>query len=179
MTDEALARARALLDGARSRGALRRLGAELDRDPELKAAVLAEGRRRGVELPDAAVAWPGKRLARLARGREADARTRTNPIARDEAFTCVHCSADVPPHGRTARDHCPRCLHGLHVDVVPGDRAADCGGVLVPVGVERRGAAYVLAFTCASCGAQRANRALLDGADPDDWERIVALAASP
>lgn len=171
-----MSRASELLDAATSRGAIKRLAAELDADPELRRAVLDEGRRRGATLPDEAIDWPAKRLLRVARAREAEARVRTNPIHRDEAFECAHCGTPVTPHGRTARDHCPRCLRSLHVDRIPGDRAADCGGILDPVAVDRRGEDWVIRYRCRVCGEQRSNRALLDGDPPDDWEAVVALS---
>lgn len=170
--------ARALLEQASSRGAIKRLASSLDQDSALKQAVLDEGRARGVELPDEAIDWPAKRLLRLARGREDAARVRTNPVMRDEAFTCGHCGLAVPTHGRTARDHCPRCLRSLHVDIVPGDRAAGCGGLLDPVRCDRRGSDWVIHYRCRACGADRTNRALLDGDPPDDWEAVVALTVA-
>jgi DNA-directed RNA polymerase subunit RPC12/RpoP len=91
----------------------------------------------------------------------------------------VHCGAVVEAHGRTARDHCPRCLHGLHVDVVPGDRASDCGGLLQPVGAEQAGGgAWKIRYRCRICGAERVNQAILDGDTPDAWSEITRLAAS-
>ena len=167
-----------LLAQARSRGEIKRLGAWLDAegDPALRQAILAEGRARGAELPDEAVDWPGKRLIRAALAREEAARIASNPTARDEAFSCAHCGFEVPPHGRTARDHCPRCLRSLHVDVVPGDRAADCGGILDPIGLEVRGGDVRLRFRCRTCGAAKVNRALTDGEVPDD-PRALALVS--
>ncbi len=177
MTDAHLA---AMVEQARTRSACKRLGAKLDADPRLKTALLHWARARGVDLPDDAVRWPGKRLLRRARGREQAARIRRNPIARDEAFRCVACGRDVPPHGRSARDHCPYCLTGLHVDrLTPGDRASSCGGQLRPTGVERRGGRWMIAYTCARCGARRTNQVLLDGDPPDDWGRVVALCEEP
>ncbi len=174
-------RAAALLAQAddASRGAVKRLAAWLDThgDAPLRQALVALGRRRGAEIPDEAVDWPGKRLLRLCRGHEAASRTRTNPIMRDEDFTCAHCGAEVPAHGRTARDHCPHCLRSLHVDVVPGDREAACGGLLDPIGVSLRGGHPVLTYRCRRCGAIKVNRAVLDGDPPDDWSRIAALSA--
>lgn len=172
-------RARALLEAADTRGELKRLGAWLDapEQRELRAALLIEGRRRGAELPDDAVAWPGKRLLRLARAREEGARVVGTPTHRDEAFVCGHCGHAVPPHGRTARDHCPRCLRGLHVDVIPGDRAANCGGLLHPVGLRLDHGEPVIRYRCARCGAERVNRALEDGDDPDDAELLRRLSA--
>jgi DNA-directed RNA polymerase subunit RPC12/RpoP len=170
-------RARELLDSARTRGDIKRLAASLEDDPVLRRAVFEEGRRRGAPLPDDALEWPAKRLLRVARARETESRARSNPIARDEAFTCAHCGASVLPHGRTARDHCPHCLHSLHVDEVPGDRASTCGGLLVPIGMELREGHPQLRYRCARCGASRTNQALLDGDPADDWELVVALSA--
>ena len=51
----------------------------------------------------------------------------------DAGFICRNCGREVPPLGYSSRNHCPFCLCSLHVDVLPGDRAADCGGILDPV----------------------------------------------
>ncbi|MBW1877621.1 MAG: RNHCP domain-containing protein [Deltaproteobacteria bacterium] len=173
-------RAEALLDATAgaSRGEVKRLGRWLDEagDEALRAALIELGCARGVEIPEEARSWPGKRLLRLCRGQEAPARERRNPIRRDEGFTCDHCSAEVPPHGRTARDHCPFCLRSLHVDEVPGDRAARCGGVLDPVALEMRGDRPIILYRCRRCGAERVNQALLDGLEPDRWEQLSALS---
>ena len=47
----------------------------------------------------------------------------------DSGFVCANCGREVPPLGYSSRNHCPYCLCSLHVDVNPGDRAADCGGI--------------------------------------------------
>ncbi len=157
---------------------MKRLGRWLDgAEPPIRRAVVAEGRARGVELPDEAVAWPGKRLLRLARGHEAAARVRRNPIRRDEAFECVACGRPVPPGGRQVRDHCPHCLCSLHVDEVPGDRAEECGGILDAVAATVRSGEVVLGYRCRRCGVERRVRASLDSDPPDDWQRIAALSA--
>lgn len=168
-------RATALLGQATSRGAIKRLAKEVEADPVLRTALLVEGRRRGAELPDEALNWPAKRLLRLARGKEAESRVRMNPIRRDEGFQCQHCGADVQAHGRTARDHCPYCLRSLHVDVVPGDRSANCGGILDPVGADTRGSEISIRYICRTCGAARRNRAIPDGDPPDDWNAVIRL----
>lgn len=79
------------------------------------------------------------------------------------------------------RNHCPNCLHSLHLDVLPGDRASDCGGLLVPIGVFQSGRkGWVIVSRCARCGEQKRNRAALDDPEfPDDYGLIVALAARP
>ncbi len=168
-------RACELLEGATSRGALKRLSRVLDDDPVLRAEVVTVARARGIEIPDDVDTWPSKKLLRRARGREEASRVRTNPISRDEAFTCAHCTMAVPVHGRSSRDHCPFCLRSLHVDVVPGDREASCGGILDPVGVERRGTRTMIHYRCRACAESRVNQALTDGEPPDDWGQVVAL----
>ncbi len=170
-------RAAGLLDLDEGRGALKRAASELDADPDLRAAVVALAAERRVALPEDAGSWPGQRLLRAARDRSAAAQEIRSPIARDVGFTCSTGGKATPPHGRTARDHCPYCLWSEHVDVVPGDRAAGCGGRLEPVAVEKRGGRFVIHYRCARCAAARVNQALLDGDPPDDWERVVALSA--
>ena len=53
----------------------------------------------------------------------------------EESFVCLVCGKTVVPAGAGSehRNHCPYCLASLHLDVTPGDRAADCGGVMEPV----------------------------------------------
>ena len=173
-----LARASALLDSVRSRGEVKAASSALEGDDALRLHVLYEGRRRGAELPDAALEWPAKKLLRHARAREAASRVRINPVARDEDFLCAHCGKEVPPHGRSARDHCPWCLRSVHVDVVPGDRAAGCGGLLEPQRVESRGEEWMIHYRCRKCGQERRNRAMRDGDPADDWEQVVALSVT-
>jgi hypothetical protein len=118
---------------------------------------------------------PIDKLLRRAAGREAAARVRKNPIARNEGFSCAHCGHDVPPApGSAVRNHCPRCLRSLHVDGdVPGDRAADCGGLMAPVEAVQRDGGWRLRQRCERCGAERWNRLHPDwGVDPD---RLDAL----
>ena len=98
----------------------------------------------------------------------------------NQPFDCVVCGAPVPPLAAGGyRNHCPSCLHSLHVDVNPGDRASDCGGVLEPVGVESSGKkGWVIVHRCRACGEVRRNRAALDDPDvPDDYDVILALSA--
>jgi hypothetical protein len=74
-----------------------------------------------------------------------------------EDFACGHCGAAVRGNGYT--NHCPKCLWSRHVDVAPGDRAADCGGLMRPVGVLFEDGEHVVVQRCESCGHQRRNRA--------------------
>lgn len=167
----------ALLE-AESRGEIKAGGAWLDGPGEaLRGALVAEARRRGATFPDDWEGLDGKRLLRAALARAEGAQVRQNPIARDEAFRCAACGRDVPEGGRRPRDHCPWCLHSRHVDVVPGDRAAECGGDLVPVALEPGAKGASIRYRCAACGAERRNRVLDDLAVPDDPAALRALSA--
>jgi DNA-directed RNA polymerase subunit RPC12/RpoP len=100
----------------------------------------------------------------------------------NNAFTCAHCALEVLPlQNGSVRNHCPHCLHSLHVDVNPGDRASDCLGLLEPVGVDYDGKkGWIVVHRCAKCGAERRNKAALDDPrQPDDFEVIVALSRKP
>ena len=48
-----------------------------------------------------------------------------------EDFTCEQCGASVTGNGYT--NHCPHCLWSKHVDIFPGDREAECQGLMAPV----------------------------------------------
>lgn len=73
-----------------------------------------------------------------------------------EDFTCESCGRQVRGNGYT--NHCPHCLYSKHVDVNPGDRAADCGGLMTPVaaGIERDQKFVV--HRCEKCGHLHKNR---------------------
>ena len=97
----------------------------------------------------------------------------------DSGFVCQNCGFAVLPLGKTSRNHCPRCLCSLHVDINPGDRASDCGGLLIPVSARpdpKKG--YVIIHKCTVCGAVRRNKAACAGrrgAARDDIKLIIAL----
>jgi DNA-directed RNA polymerase subunit RPC12/RpoP len=93
----------------------------------------------------------------------------------DEAFVCAVCGAEIPPLGYTARDHCNACLCSLHVDINPGDRRSNCGGVLEPVGAEQGKKGVKLIYKCKKCGAKKKNIAAKD----DDEEKIIELFSNP
>ena len=54
-----------------------------------------------------------------------------------DSFICKVCGWPVVPEGAGSghRNHCPNCLSSQHLDNEPGDREADCGGVMDPVAV--------------------------------------------
>jgi len=99
--------------------------------------------------------------------------------ARNEGFVCRHCGTEVRPLANgSCRNHCPHCLWSKHLDVVPGDRSARCGGMMAPVAVQhdaRRG--WMIVHRCTRCGAVRRNKAALnDPAQPDRFEALVDVA---
>ena len=97
----------------------------------------------------------------------------------NQGFQCAHCGALVPPLANGSyRNHCPHCLHSLHVDVFPGDRASDCGGLLAPVGVDYSGKkGWIIVHHCARCGETRRNKAALDDPEvPDSFDKLLELS---
>ena len=114
--------------------------------------------------------------------KEIHVRKRYRPAVRQggrgSAFTCVHCHHEVPgtTPGTRNRNHCPRCLWSVHVDVNRGDRAAACGGMMEPIAVwVRRGGEWVIIHRCHECGALRANRIAGD----DNELALLSLAVRP
>ncbi len=75
---------------------------------------------------------------------------------RKEDFVCEKCDTKVEGSGYT--NHCPECLWGKHVDINPGDRASDCGGMMDPVAVEIKGDQYILLHKCEKCRFERKNK---------------------
>lgn len=75
---------------------------------------------------------------------------------RIENFHCEQCAVFVEGNGY--RNHCPQCLYSKHVDVNPGDRAAECGGLMKPIRVELDHGKHVLLHQCVQCGFERRNK---------------------
>ena len=92
----------------------------------------------------------------------------------DDGFICKNCGFAVLPLGYSSRNHCPKCLCSLHVDVNPGDRAADCGGILDPIRTEpdpKKG--FIVIHRCRKCGQLRRNKAASD----DDRDLLIRYTA--
>ncbi len=93
-------------------------------------------------------------------------------------FTCAVCKETVVTEGSGThhRNHCPRCLSSLHLDVIPGDRASDCGGIMDAIAVwVRKNGEWALIHRCRECGALSSNRIAAD----DNEYKLLALAAKP
>lgn len=60
--------------------------------------------------------------------------------------------------GNGYTNHCPFCLWAKHVDVEPGDRLADCGGMMKPVAYEKMGDKERVIHLCIKCGHEHKNK---------------------
>ncbi len=95
-----------------------------------------------------------------------------------ESFTCKACGHLVTPEeaGTQHRNHCPNCLSSLHVDNEPGDRAADCGGVMEPISVwVRNNGEWAIIHRCKRCGTLSSNRVAAD----DSPLKLMSIALRP
>ena len=94
----------------------------------------------------------------------------------DENFICEVCGKEVKKLGYTARDHCPYCLSSKHVDINPGDRRAECCGVLVPIGIENaKKGNYKIVYKCSKCGEIKRNIMAHD----DNMDLVIKIMANP
>ncbi|PIT91440.1 hypothetical protein COU17_00410 [Candidatus Kaiserbacteria bacterium CG10_big_fil_rev_8_21_14_0_10_49_17] len=87
-----------------------------------------------------------------------------------ENFICEHCGESVIGSGFT--NHCPSCLWSKHVDVHPGDRASDCGGLMEPIALEQKAGVHRLIHRCVRCGHALPNKL----APNDDYDAALALS---
>lgn len=90
----------------------------------------------------------------------------------DESFICENCGMEISPLGYTARDHCPYCLYSKHLDIMPGDRANTCKGLLEPIGIEKYKDSFKIIYKCSSCGDIHKNIM----ANDDNMDLIIKLS---
>ena len=90
----------------------------------------------------------------------------------DEGFVCDNCGYTVSKLNYTARDHCPNCLCSKHVDIMPGDRANSCMGLMKPIGIEKFKNTYKIIYKCSKCGQIHKNVM----ADDDNYDLIIRLS---
>ncbi|HAU33969.1 MAG TPA: RNHCP domain-containing protein [Lysinibacillus sp.] len=112
-------------------------------------------------------------------------KTKRNPFSKDEkfvleeeqlsrktkntAFHCEQCGIDVTPlNNGSFRNHCPHCLYSKQLDIVPGDRANPCKGLMKPITIDyssKKG--YQLVHQCTKCGHQSRNKVAVDCTQED------------
>lgn len=88
---------------------------------------------------------------------------------RIEDFVCEHCGFSIMGSGYT--NHCPNCLWSKHVDINPGDRAAECGGLMKPIKTELDHGEQIITHKCIKCGHEKRNRQALD----DNMDELIRL----
>ncbi len=91
-------------------------------------------------------------------------------VRNQEDFICEHCKTAVKGNGYT--NHCPKCLWSKHVDIEPGDRAEECGGMMEPLRVEGTTDDYRIIHRCTKCKLERRNKVAAN----DDPKALVRLA---
>ncbi len=91
---------------------------------------------------------------------------------RKEDFVCENCTAKNIGDGFT--NHCKECLMSKHVDIFPGDRKEECGGLMPVTHVEKKGEKYTLTHTCDVCGRQIGDHFRVG----DNFETLISLVVS-
>jgi len=90
----------------------------------------------------------------------------------DEEFICEVCGKKVEKLEYTARDHCPYCLSSKHLDINPGDRSANCSGILEPIDIEKgKKESYKIVYKCSKCGLIKKNKTATD----DNFDKILEI----
>jgi hypothetical protein len=84
-----------------------------------------------------------------------------------EDFVCENCGEQVRGSGFT--NHCPRCLWSKHVDVEPGDRASQCGGLMEPIEYCYSVSEKWVLHRCVVCGLEKKNKL-------NDFDSLDALS---
>ena len=90
----------------------------------------------------------------------------------DESFVREVCGNKVDKLSYTARDHCNSCLCSKHLDIMPGDRKANCGGVLRPMEIEKGSKDKLkIVYKCDKCGQIKRNVVAVD----DNFDKVLEI----
>lgn len=87
-----------------------------------------------------------------------------------EDFKCEVCGHKMTGSGYT--NHCANCIWSKHVDVNPGDRASQCGGLMEPIGLQNRSDIFYIIHKCQKCGHQKLNKAQKG----DNFDKLIELS---
>ena len=92
-------------------------------------------------------------------------------LKNDNGFVCECCGKLVNPLGYTSRDHCPKCLTSIHIDINPGDRANTCKGLMIPIDIKTNAKGNVIEYKCSKCGTLHNNKC----AEDDSFKTILTV----
>ncbi|WP_419719639.1 RNHCP domain-containing protein [Maritalea porphyrae] len=96
------------------------------------------------------------------------------------SFECERCAHKIEKLSNGSfRNHCPACLWSKHVDILPGDRANPCKGLMEPIGLHwhpKKG--WQIIHKCSICGHIGRNIAASNSIQPDNADILIALSQS-
>jgi hypothetical protein len=87
-----------------------------------------------------------------------------------EDFVCENCGKKVAGNGYT--NHCPSCLYSKHVDINPGDRMSNCGGLMKPIEIQQKNGEFIILHKCEKCGFERKNKV----SSEDNVDTIIKIS---
>ena len=92
-------------------------------------------------------------------------------------YQCPNCGWTVSEElEKKHLEHCPNCLHSIHLDNEPGDRESRCHGRMEPIGVwVRKNGEWAIIHRCVKCGKIGSNRVAAN----DNPMKLMALAMRP
>lgn len=90
-------------------------------------------------------------------------------------FICKNCGLNVPPvTNGSYRNHCPKCLYSVHVDIIPGDRNCPCKGLMRPIGITYKSKkGWQIIHVCLTCNTKKVCKVATDTLEPDDYKVIA------
>lgn len=77
-------------------------------------------------------------------------------VKNKEDFTCEKCGIEIKGTGYT--NHCHQCFYSKHVDINPGDRQAQCGGLMKPISIQGSINNMTITHQCQNCSFTRNNK---------------------
>jgi hypothetical protein len=89
-----------------------------------------------------------------------------------EDFLCENCKHVNTGDGYT--NHCQNCLYSKHVDINPGDRSCDCGGLMKPISLENKSDVFYIVHRCEKCNFVRRNKAQKG----DNFQKLIELSTN-
>ena len=88
-----------------------------------------------------------------------------------ENFVCENCGQENNGNGYT--NHCFKCLYSKHVDINPGDRAGDCGGLMKPIDTYQKSQQHFITHKCEKCSFTKNNKL----SEKDSFEEFVKVSS--